>query len=150
MYTGAAVLFRLSWEWRERVLLTLKWKYNPSGWMSGKHCVPDVHMEAGNVFSWPIVVYIGPCINDALCVPGTSVLPDSCHSELPLPRPRGTVLSRPDAPDDPSPPIASSEVRFGTGSDFGFHNPSPFFDLPSAHSESPHLKFGIRSVSVAM
>ena len=55
------------------------------------------------------------------------------------------ILSRPDAPDDPSPPL---KVRFGTGSDFGFHKPSRFFDLPSAHSESTAAGFGIRSVEV--
>jgi len=39
------------------------------------------------VFSWPTAAFPGPCINDVFCVPGTSVLPDSCHSESPLPGP---------------------------------------------------------------
>ena len=41
-----------------------------------------------------------------------------------------------------------SEVRFGGGSDFGFHKPSTFFDLPAVRSESHTTGFGIRSVSV--
>ena len=39
-------------------------------------------------------------------------------------------------------------IQFGGSSDFGFHKPSRFFDLPSAHSESPTIGFGIRSVEV--
>ena len=44
--------------------------------------------------------------------------------------------------------IAYSEVWFGGSSDFGSHNPSPFFELPSACSEWPATGFGIVSVSV--
>ena len=46
--------------------------------------------------------------------------------------------------------IAESAVRFGTGSDFGFHKPSRFFDLPSSRSESRLGRLGIRSVGVGV
>jgi hypothetical protein len=42
--------------------------------------------------------------------------------------------------------ISDSVVRFGDRSDFGFHKPSRFFNLPSARSESPGTGFGIGSV----
>ena len=45
-----------------------------------------------------------------------------------------------------NPQIVDLEVRFGGGSDFGFHNPSRFFGLPSARSEWPTTGFGIGSV----
>jgi hypothetical protein len=51
-------------------------------------------------------------------------------------------------PDIEAPPISVSQVRFGAGSDFGFMNPSRFFDLPASSPESPATGFGIRSVSV--
>jgi len=51
-------------------------------------------------------------------------------------------------PGRPRAQIAISAVRFGAGSDFGFHNPSRFFDLPSSRSESRRRKFGMGSVSV--
>jgi len=35
---------------------------------------------------WPTAAFPGHCIIDVFCVPGTSVLPDSCHSESPTPR----------------------------------------------------------------
>jgi hypothetical protein len=38
--------------------------------------------------------------------------------------------------------------KFGAGSDFGFHKPSRFFDLPTTRSESPAAGIGIGSVSV--
>jgi hypothetical protein len=46
------------------------------------------------------------------------------------------------------PQISDSAVRFGAGSDFGFHKPSRFFDLTVTRSESPTTGFGIGSVSV--
>ena len=33
------------------------------------------------------------------------------------------------------PPTTISEFRFGARSEFGFHKPSRFFDLPSIRSE---------------
>ena len=42
----------------------------------------------GNVAFWPTAVFPGHCIIDVFCVPGMSVLPDSCHSESPHPRSR--------------------------------------------------------------
>ena len=47
------------------------------------------------------------------------------------------------------PLISILEVRFGTESDFGFHKPFRFFDLPSIRSESPTTGFGMGSVGVA-
>jgi hypothetical protein len=44
--------------------------------------------------------------------------------------------------------IAVSAVRFGDGSDFGFHKPFRFFDLPTTRSESRLRRFGIVSVGV--
>ena len=37
---------------------------------------------------------------------------------------------------------------FGAGSDFGFHKPFRFFDLPASRSESPTTGFGIGSVGI--
>jgi len=60
------------------------------------------------------------------------------------------VPHEPSILDIEAPPIAGSEVRFGTGSDFGFHNPSRFFGLPAARSEWTATGFGMSSVPVAM
>jgi len=49
-----------------------------------------------------------------------------------------------------APPTEASEVRFGTGSDFGFPNPFPFFDLLTSRSETTCPRFGIGSVSVGV
>ena len=43
---------------------------------------------------------------------------------------------------------AISAVRFGGGSDFGFHKPSPFFDLTASRSESRLRRLGLGSVGV--
>ena len=56
--------------------------------------------------------------------------------------------TRHDIPVGAAPAHAGSEARFGTGSDFGFENPSRFFGLQSSGSESRHRKFGMGSVSV--
>ena len=48
--------------------------------------------------------------------------------------------------DITAPQIAVPEIRFGTRSDFGFHKPSPFFDLPAIRSELPTIRIGMGSV----
>ena len=55
-----------------------------------------------------------------------------------------------DIPCIAKPQIALSEIQFGARSDFGFHKPFRFFDLPASRPESPTTGFGIGSVGVGV
>ena len=54
---------------------------------------------------------------------------------------------KPNIQDIEVPPVAISEVQFGTRSDFGLHNPFRFFGLPASRPKSHRRQFGIGSVS---